>query len=160
MYWQGFSDFRPRVRFAVRGFLLMDFFSRPGNDRHAADPAKKDMNVRDAALRLDAGRMSSRGERRPIMTRHKFAIGQTVDFARRLPSMSRPTGPYEVMSVLPTDEADSPTYRVKSHAEPFARAARETDLVAIGLAPSQQAAPALWADPVSGRRSSRPLRSG
>ena len=75
--------------------------------------------------------------------------------------MSRPTGPYEVMSVLPTDEADdSPTYRVKSYAEPFARAARETDLVAIGLAPSQQAAPALWADPVSGRRSSRPLRSG
>ena len=74
--------------------------------------------------------------------------------------MSRPTGPYEVVSVLPMDEADSPTYRVKSQAEPFARAARETDLFAIALAPSQQAAPALWADPVSGRRSSRPLRSG
>jgi hypothetical protein len=73
--------------------------------------------------------------------------------------MSRPTGPYEVMSVLPTDEADSPTYRVKSQAEPFARAARETDLVAIGLAPSQQAAPAHWADPVSGQRPLRPLRS-
>ena len=97
--------------------------------------------MRDAALRMGAGRVSSHGERRPIMTRHKFAIGQTVDFARRLPSMSRPTGPYEVMSVLPTDEADSPTYRVKSQAEPFARAARETDLVAIGLAPSEQAAP-------------------
>ena len=93
------------------------------------------------------------------MTRPKFAIGQTVDFARRLPSMSRATGPYEVMSVLPTDEVDSTTYRVKSEAEPFARAARETDLVAISLAPSQQEAPALWADPVSGRRSSRPLRS-
>jgi hypothetical protein len=73
--------------------------------------------------------------------------------------MSRPTGPYEVVSVLPTDEADSPTYRVKSQAEPFARAARETDLVAIGLAPSEQAAPAHWADPVSGRRPLRPLRS-
>jgi hypothetical protein len=93
------------------------------------------------------------------MTRHKFAIGQTVDFARRLPSVSRPAGPYEVVSVLPADEADSPTYRVKSKAEAFARAARETDLVAVGLAPSQQASPAPWADPVSGRQSSRPLRS-
>jgi hypothetical protein len=93
------------------------------------------------------------------MTRHKFAIGQTVDFARRLPSISRPTGPYEVVSVLPPDEADSPTYRVKSEAEPFTRAARETDLVAVGFAQSQQTTPALWADPVSGRRSSRPLRS-
>jgi hypothetical protein len=71
------------------------------------------------------------------MTRNKFAIGQTVDFARRLPSISRPTGPYEVVSVLPADEADSPTYRVKSQAEPFARAVRETDLVAVGLAPSE-----------------------
>jgi hypothetical protein len=93
------------------------------------------------------------------MTHHKFTIGQAVDFARRLPSISRPAGPYEVVSVLPADEADSPTYRVKSKDEPFARAARETDLVAVGLAPSQQAAPGLWADPVSGRRSPRPLRS-
>jgi hypothetical protein len=93
------------------------------------------------------------------MTRHKFAIGQAVDFARRLPSISTPTGPYEVVSVLPADEADSLTYRVKSRAEPFARAVRETDLVAVGLAPSQQTAPTLWADPVSGRGSSRPLRS-
>ena len=75
------------------------------------------------------------------MTCHKFAIGQAVDFARRLPSISRPTGPYEVVSVVPTDEADSPSYRVKSQAEPFARAVRETDLVAISLAaPSEQAA--------------------
>ena len=93
------------------------------------------------------------------MTRHKFAIGQTVDFDRRVTSISRPTGPYEVVSVLPVDEADSPTYRVKSEAEPFSRAARENDLVALGLAPRQQAAPASWADPVSGRRSPRPLRS-
>jgi hypothetical protein len=92
------------------------------------------------------------------MTRPKFTIGQVVDFARRLPSISRPTGPYEVVSVLPADEADSPPYRVKSKAEPFARAARETDLVAVGLVPSEQAPPALWADPVSGRRSPRPLR--
>jgi hypothetical protein len=92
------------------------------------------------------------------MTPHKFAIGQAVDFAQRLPSISRP-GPYEVVSVLPADDADSPTYRVKSRAEPFARAVRETDLVAVGLVPGEQSEPALWADPVSGRRSPRPLRS-
>ena len=73
--------------------------------------------------------------------------------------MSRPSGPYEVVSVLPVDEANSPTYRVKSKAEPFARAAKEIDLVAIGLPPSQQKAAGVWADPVSGRWLSRPLRS-
>jgi hypothetical protein len=93
------------------------------------------------------------------MTRHKFTIGQTVDFARRVQSISRPTGPYEVVGVLPADEADFPTYRVKSQAEPFARSAKETDLIAVGLALNEQAAPGLWADPVSGRRSPRPLRS-
>jgi hypothetical protein len=92
------------------------------------------------------------------MTLHKFVIGQAVDFDRKLPSMSRPRGPFEVVSVLPVDEGNSPTYRVKSQAEPFARAAKESDLVAIGLPPSQQTAAALWAAPVSGRWVSRPLR--
>ncbi|MBV9287353.1 MAG: hypothetical protein JO288_05930 [Hyphomicrobiales bacterium] len=71
--------------------------------------------------------------------------------------MSRPSGPYEVVGVLPVDEANSPTYRVKSKAEPFARVAREIDLVAVGSTPSEQAAAATWpeADPVSGRRPSR-----
>jgi hypothetical protein len=94
------------------------------------------------------------------MTRHKFAIGQAVDFDRMLPAMSRPSGPYEVVGVLPVDEANSPTYRVKSKAEPFARTAREIDLVAVRLAPSEQAAAALWpeADPVPGRQPPRPFR--
>jgi hypothetical protein len=90
------------------------------------------------------------------MTLHKFLIGQTVDFDRNLPSMR---GPFEVVSVLPVDGANSPTYRVKSKTEPFARAARESDLVAIGLPPSQQTAAALWAAPVSGRWLPRPFRS-
>ena len=93
------------------------------------------------------------------MSLHKFVIGQAVDFDRRLTSISRPTGPYEVVSVLPPDEANSPTYRVKSQTEPFARAAREIDLVAVGLAPSEHASPTQWADPVSGRRPSPKLRS-
>ncbi len=81
------------------------------------------------------------------MTLHKFVIGQAVDFTKKLPWMSG--GPYEVVSVLPLDEGDSPTYRVKSKAEPFARAAKETDLVAIGLAPSKQTTPVRWADLLS-----------
>jgi hypothetical protein len=94
------------------------------------------------------------------MTHPKFAIGQAVDFAKGLQSISRPSGPYEVVSVLPTDEADSASYRVKSQAEPFSRAVRETDLVAIALAaPDEHAGPTHWADPVPGRRSPRPPRS-
>jgi hypothetical protein len=89
------------------------------------------------------------------MTLHKFVIGQVVDFNRKLPWMSG--GPYEVVSVLPVDDNDSPTYRVKSKAEPFARAAKETDLVALGLAPSKQPAHVQWADLLS--QPSGPFRS-
>lgn len=89
------------------------------------------------------------------MTLHKFVIGQTVDFNRKLRWTSG--GPYEVVSVLPVDGADSPTYRVKSKTEPFARAAKETDLVAVGLAPSEESAPVRWADLLS--QPSRPFRS-
>lgn len=66
-------------------------------------------------------------------------------------------GPYEVVNVLPVEDGNSPTYRVKSKTEPFARAARETDLVAVGLAPSKQPAPVRWADVLS--RPSGPFRS-
>ena len=95
------------------------------------------------------------------MTRHKFAIGQAVDFDRRVTSISRSSGPYEVVGMLPADQGNSPTYRVKSRAEPFSRTAREIDLVAIGLAPSKQPGAALWpeADPVAARQPSRPFRS-
>jgi hypothetical protein len=78
---------------------------------------------------------------------HKFVIGQAVDFNKKYPWMSG--GPYEVVSVLPVDEDDSPTYRVKSQAERFARAAKETDLVAVGSAPAGQPSPVRWADLLS-----------
>jgi hypothetical protein len=78
------------------------------------------------------------------MALYKFVIGQAVDFNSKLPWMSG--GPYEVVSVLPVDERDSPTYRVKSKAEPFARAAKESDLVAVGLPSSKQPAPVRWVD--------------
>jgi len=73
------------------------------------------------------------------MHEHRFAIGQMVSFDR-----SRLTGPYEVVRILPVDETNSPTYRVKSIAEPFERTAREQDLVAVGLPPSEQDTVTAW----------------
>ncbi|MGB7973523.1 MAG: hypothetical protein WCF81_04055 [Roseiarcus sp.] len=93
------------------------------------------------------------------MTLHKFLIGQAVDFDGKLPSMSRPKGPFEIVGVLSVDDANSPTYRVKSKTELFSRAVKEADLVAIDLPPSEQAAASVWADPVSGRWLPRPIRS-
>jgi hypothetical protein len=93
------------------------------------------------------------------MIPHKFAVGQAVDFNGGLPSLPRPRGPFEVVSVLPVDDGNFPTYRVKSNAEPFERAAKETDLVAVGLPPSKEKAAAPWAGPVPGRWLTRPFRS-
>ena len=81
------------------------------------------------------------------MTLHKFAIGQAVDFDKMLPSISRPKGPFEIVSVLSVDDANLPTYRIKSKTELFSRAVKEIDLVAVDLPPSEQAAAAVWADP-------------
>jgi hypothetical protein len=64
------------------------------------------------------------------------------------------------MSAAPTDEADSANYRIKTQAAPFARAVRETGLVAItSAAPDEQAAPTHRADPASGQQSPRARRS-
>ena len=93
------------------------------------------------------------------MTLHKFAIGQVVDFGKMLPTISRPKGPFEIVSVLPVEGGNSPTYRVKSQAELFLRVAKEIDLIAIDLPPSQQTAVAVWADPLPGRWLPRPARS-
>ena len=93
------------------------------------------------------------------MTLHKFAIGQAVDFDKMLPSISRPKGPFEIVGVLSVDDANSPTYRIKSKSELFSRAVKEIDLVAVDLPASEQAAAAVWADPVSSRWLPRPSRS-
>ncbi len=93
------------------------------------------------------------------MTLPKFVIGQAVLFDKMLPSTSRPKGPYEIVSVLPVEHGNPPTYRVKSEAEAFSRAVKEIDLVAVDLPPSDQTTPSLWAAPVSGRWLPRPTRS-
>jgi hypothetical protein len=65
------------------------------------------------------------------MTPHKFAVGQIVDFDRKLSLSPRPAGPYEVTRVLPAEDARSQTYRIKSKAEPFERSAKEYEIVAV-----------------------------
>jgi hypothetical protein len=65
------------------------------------------------------------------MTRHKFAVGQIVDFDRKLSQSPRSTGPYEVTRVLPSEDASSQTYCIKSKAEPFERSAKEYEIVAF-----------------------------
>jgi hypothetical protein len=69
---------------------------------------------------------------------HKFIAAKPSTSTKRRPWVSG--CPYEVMSVLPADENDSP-YRVKSQAEPFARAGKEADLVAVGSATLGQPPP-------------------
>jgi len=87
----------------------------------------------------------------------KFVVGQPVDYNKKFPWMS--DGPYEVVGVLPVDDDDAPTYRVKNQAEPFARAAREIDLVAVaeGSAQVGETRPLRWADLLS--QPSKPTRS-
>jgi len=95
------------------------------------------------------------------MTRHKFAIGQIVNFDTRVTPISRPSGPFEVVRVLPAEEADSWTYRIKSKSEPFERSAKEYEIVAVDPPPTERAAnSAQWlgADPVRRRQPARPSR--
>jgi hypothetical protein len=65
------------------------------------------------------------------MTPHKFDVGQIVDFDRKLASLPKPVGPYEVTRVLPAENAATRTYRIKSKAEPFERSAKEYEIVAV-----------------------------
>jgi hypothetical protein len=65
------------------------------------------------------------------MNPRKFAVGQVVDFDRKLSPPPRSMGPYEVTRVLPSEDARSQTYRIKSKAEPFERSAKEYEIVAV-----------------------------
>jgi hypothetical protein len=71
------------------------------------------------------------------MIGHKFAVGQYVDYDRKLTPSPRPAGPYEVTRVLPAENAETQTYRIKSKAEPFERSAKEYEIVAVEPAVSE-----------------------
>ncbi|MGA2485604.1 MAG: hypothetical protein ABSF49_06415 [Roseiarcus sp.] len=73
------------------------------------------------------------------MIGHKFAVGQSVDFDRKLTPSPRPAGPYEVTRVLPAENAETQTYRIKSKAEPFERSAKEYEIVAVEPVASESA---------------------
>ena len=73
------------------------------------------------------------------MIGHKFAVGQFVDYDRKLTPSPRPAGPYEVTRVLPAENAETQTYRIKSKTEPFERSAKEYEIVAVEPAVSEMA---------------------
>jgi len=65
------------------------------------------------------------------MASHKFRIGQIVEFDAPTAQRLHARGPFEVTRVLPTEDAKSLMYRIKSTAEPFERSVMEYQIVAI-----------------------------
>ncbi len=61
------------------------------------------------------------------MTRHKFKVGQVVDYSPNRLSMIASSRGYEIRRLLPREGADL-LYRIKSPSESFERVAREQDL--------------------------------
>ena len=61
------------------------------------------------------------------MTRHKFKIGQSVDFAPARPGMPTAGRHYEIVRLLPVESGQF-LYRVKSKGETFERVAKESEL--------------------------------
>lgn len=61
------------------------------------------------------------------MTKHKFKIGQLVDFSPGRLGMPASSLAYKIIRLLPAD-GDQPQYRIKGVAETFERVARENDL--------------------------------
>jgi hypothetical protein len=59
MYWQVYVVLNPACGLLCAGFLLIDSSRDPRNNRLAADPAGKDIKVREAALYMGASEMSS-----------------------------------------------------------------------------------------------------
>jgi hypothetical protein len=61
------------------------------------------------------------------MTRHKFKVGQVVDYSPNRMSMIPSSRGYEIKRLLPREGVDF-LYRIKSPNEAFERVAREQDL--------------------------------
>jgi len=67
------------------------------------------------------------------MPRHKFKIGQTVDFRPGRVGVPALMTAYKIIKLLPLDGSDL-MYRIKSAGETFERVAKERELVARSLA--------------------------
>jgi hypothetical protein len=61
------------------------------------------------------------------MARHRFKVGQLVDFSPARPGMPTAGRQYEIVRLLPA-EAGEFLYRVKSKGETFERVAKESEL--------------------------------
>lgn len=62
------------------------------------------------------------------MPRHRFKIGQHVDFRPGRLAMPPSGGAYEIMRLMPFEGGDL-HYRIKSAAETFERVAKESELL-------------------------------
>jgi hypothetical protein len=63
------------------------------------------------------------------VTPYKFKIGQLVDFGTK--GFANHSGPYEILRILPAENAQGRAYRIKSRVEPFERVAAEHEIVAV-----------------------------
>ena len=61
------------------------------------------------------------------MTRHKYKVGQVVDYSPNRMSMTASSRGYEIKRLLPREGAEF-LYRIKSPTESFERVAKEQDL--------------------------------
>jgi hypothetical protein len=61
------------------------------------------------------------------MARHKFRIGQSVNFAPARPGTPTAGRQYEIVRLLPVESGQF-LYRVKSKGETFERVAKESEL--------------------------------
>ena len=62
-----------------------------------------------------------------LMSRHKFKVGQTVDFRPGRLGVPALLGEYKIIKLLPLEGSDL-MYRIKSASERFERVAREKEL--------------------------------
>jgi len=61
------------------------------------------------------------------MARHKFKVGQLIDFAPARPGVPTSGRQYQVVRLLPTEGGEI-QYRIKNVYETFERIARESEL--------------------------------
>lgn len=62
------------------------------------------------------------------MSRHKFKVGQLVDFDPGRTGVPASSRQYKIVALLPVEESEF-TYRIKSVGEAFERVAKERQLV-------------------------------
>ena len=62
------------------------------------------------------------------MARHKFNVGEVVDFSQRRLALPTLRGRYEIVRLLPSDGSQF-QYRIKAPSESFERMAQESQLL-------------------------------